>query len=152
MFKGKPRFSNLNGYLLDWLTVDVKTNQVYAVKNGGVYLLDSGYTDESTLGKELAALLKSKAYQPGSLVAWNRMELIHNTGGMWYILDVYIDGVLKSSSPFKSNTRTVTNFRDFGPASGYSFQFRITGSYTQIGRNLLAYQDLPWRKMNLKSG
>jgi hypothetical protein len=133
LLKGKPRFSNLNAYLLDWLAVDVKTNRVYAVKNGGVYLLDSGYVDASTLGGELSALLKSKAYQPGSLVAWNRMELIHNTGGVWYILDVYIDGVLKSSSPFKSSARTVTNFRDFGPVSGYSFQFRITGNYTQAG-------------------
>ena len=133
LLKGKPRFANLNGFLLDWITVDVKTNQVYAIKDGEVYILDSGYTDESAPGKELLALLKSKAYQPGSLVAWNRMELIHNTGGVWYILDVYIDGTLKSSTPFRSSTRTVTNFRDFGPASGYSFQFRITGNYTQAG-------------------
>lgn len=133
LFKGKPRFSNLNAYLLDWLAVDVKTNQVYAIKNGSVYILDSGYTDESTLNKELSVLLKSKAYQPGSMLSWNRMEMVHNTGGVWYILDVYIDGVLKSSTPFKSTSRTITNFRDFGPVSGYSFQFMITGTYTQKG-------------------
>lgn len=133
LFKGKPRFSNLNSFLLDWLTVDVMSNVVYAVKNGGVYILDSGYTDESTPNKEIAALLKSKAYQPGGLVAWNRMEMIHNTGGSWFILDVYVDGVLISSSPFKSTTKTATNFRDFGPVTGYSFQFRITGTYTQKG-------------------
>ena len=89
--------------------------------------------DESSLGKELTVLLKSKAYQLGTVLSWNRMELVHNTGGTWYILDVYIDGVLKSSTPFKSTTKTVTNFRDFGPVSGYSFQFNITGTYTQKG-------------------
>ncbi len=133
LFRGKPRFTNLNNILFSWLEYDPKTDQVYGVKDGNVYIIDSGSTNEATNSKELYALLKSKFYSPGGIVSWTRLELTHNTGGIWYRLEVYIDDVFIASMPFISTTRTVTNFREFGPTSGFNFQFVITGDYITPG-------------------
>jgi hypothetical protein len=133
LFKGKPRFSNINNKLLESLSLDEITNKVYGVYSGSTYLIDSGTQDTSIPSGELTLLLKSKAYGVSSLTVWNRMELIHNTGGVWYILHIYIDNILRASMPFNSTSRTAQNFRDFGPCSGYTFQFMITGTTTQSG-------------------
>lgn len=131
LFRGKPRFTNLDDKLYTWLVYDRKLNAVYGVYNNNVYLIDRGSADESTSSRELTALLKSKVYRAENLVAWNRFEMSYNTGGIWYRLEVYIDGIFICSMPFMSTVRTKTNFRDFGPISGTDFQFIIKGNYTQ---------------------
>lgn len=131
LFRGKPRFTNLHDKLYTWLTYDRKTDTTYGIFGGVVYIIDSGSADESVSGKEINALLKSKVYRPGNQIAWNRLEMSHNTGGIWYRLEVYLDGVFKCSMPFRSTSRTKTDFRDFGPTSGTDFQFIIRGNYTQ---------------------
>lgn len=131
LFRGKPRFTNLDDKLYTWLLYDRKLNKTYGVYDGSIYLIDSGSADESTSSRELTALLKSKVYRAESLVAWHRMEMAYNTGGVWYRLEVYVDGVFICSMPFMSTVRTKTNFRDFGPISGTDFQFIIRGNYTQ---------------------
>ncbi len=133
LFRGKPRFSNINNIFFDWLEYDPKTDIVYAIKDGAVYILGSGSTNEAAPGKELLAYLKSRVYRPGGCISWSRMSIIHDTGGMWYRLEVYVDGRFICSMPFKSTSRTETHFRDFGPISGYDFQFVITGNYTTPG-------------------
>jgi hypothetical protein len=133
LFRGKPRFSNINDLKLEWLVHDDRTKQVYCIENGSVYILDSGYTNASIPGGELLAFVKSKVYQPGGNVSWNRVQFDHNTGGSWFRLLVYVDEVLKSVHPFRSTSRTKGNFQ-IGPRSGYGFQFVIVGDYRTLGK------------------
>ena len=136
MFRGKPRFSNANNMLFDWLYKDRVTESVYGVYNGSVYLLGIGYDNEAVPGKELEVLLVSRTFRPGGVCCWQRMEITHNTGGAWWRLEVYVDGRFVCSMPFKSNTR-IRDYFQFGPASGHDFQFMIKGNYTTFGEILL---------------
>lgn len=133
LFRGKPRFSNLNNLQLEWLFHDQKAKTTYCVESGNVYILDSGYTNAASLGLELYAYIKSKVYQPSGFVSWNRIQFDHNTGGNWFRLLVYIDDVLVVTHPFISTTRTKGNFQ-IGPFSGYGLQFVITGNYRTIAK------------------
>lgn len=132
LYRGKPRFTNLNNIQFDCLEYDPVIDKTYCILNGGVYILDSGYTNEAAVSTELYAYIKSRVYRPGPRVAWNRVGFYHNTGGIWYRLEVYVDNVLMNSFPFMSTTRTDGNFR-FGPFSGHDFQFVITGNYITLG-------------------
>jgi hypothetical protein len=132
LFRGKPRITNMNDILFDCLEYDEKTGTMYCVSNGGVYILDMGNTNEATIEKELYAFLKSRVYRRNGSTSWHRMSITHNTGGMWYRLEVYVDGKLIQSFPFISLSQTVGDFR-FGPTAGYDFQFVITGNYTTPG-------------------
>ncbi len=131
-YRGKPRFSNIVDSIFDWMLYDPIGDKMYIVKGGGVYILESGYTDVSTPGLEMYAYLKSRVYRPGNNVAWTRVELSHNTGGIWYRIEVYVDEKLVGTFPFKSTSRTVGVF-PFGPVSGHDFQFVITGNYNTLG-------------------
>jgi len=132
LYRGKPRFSNINNKLFDWFYFDAKNDKLYGVTSGGVYLVESGYIDASSPGQELQALLKSRAFRPGKPVVWNRMDFYHNTGGVWYRIDIYIDGALRGFQTFQSSSRTNTNFR-FGPWTGLEFQFVLTANYNAKG-------------------
>lgn len=133
LYRGKPRFSNLNNILFTCLTFDKISKTTYGIVDGAVYIADSGYTNEATPNKELLAYIKSKAYRPGNDVAWYRVGFSHNTGGTWYRLEIYVDDVLKGSYPFMSASRTEGDFR-FGPFSGHDFQFVITSNYKAFGK------------------
>ena len=139
LYRGKPRFANLNNIKFAWLHFDAKNDKLYGVYNGVVYLLDSGYINATEASTELSLYLKSKAYNTGKIVAWTRMDFSHNTGGIWYRLDIYVDGTWMGSHTFKSTARTYSDFR-FGPHSGLEFQFTITASY-----NVKGYVYLPMR-------
>lgn len=132
LYRGKLRLSNIIANTVDSMIYEPLGDKVYIVKDGGVYILESGYTDTSTPGLEMLAYLKSKVYRPGGKVAWTRIEFSYNTGGIWYILELYIDENLVFSFPFNSTIRTVGNF-PFGPVPGYDFQFIIGGSYNTLG-------------------
>jgi len=133
LYRGKPRFNNLNNLKLEWLTYDSKSGNTYCVESGNVYILDSGYINSASLGGELYAFIKSKKYQPGGDVSWSRIAFKHNTGGNYFRLLVYIDDILITSMPFMSTTLTKGDFR-FGPRSGSALQFVITGDYDVYGK------------------
>jgi len=133
LYRGQPRFSNLNDILFECLFYDKINNLVYGIYNGEVYIIDSGYVNSSEPSEELFAYLKSKVYRPGGCVAWTRVQFHHNTGGTWFRFEVYIDGELRNSFPFMSTSRTRANLR-FGPHSGYDFQFVITGDYKSFAK------------------
>ncbi len=129
LYKGTPRIAHINNLKHDWLLSDAIRDVVYAVHNGLVYILDSGSLDEShdySAHGEMLSYLKSRVYRQGSDVAWTRVSFPHNTNDQWFILEVYIDNILRASRPFKSTSRTVGEFR-FGPVSGRDFQFVIQG-------------------------
>ncbi len=136
LYRGTPRISYINNIFLTWIVVDKETDTVYGVKNGSVYILDSGNVDQSMsygANKELWTFLKSRTYRPGPVVTWTKMVFSHNTGGIWYQLKLYFDGVYYGSIPFTSTVRTKTTFNQFGPVSASDFQFEIEAYRTQPG-------------------
>jgi hypothetical protein len=133
LFRGKPRFGNLNNIFFSCLFYDKVNSVVYGIYNGEIYVIDSGYVDSSTANEELYAYLKSKVYRTDNCVSWTRLGFYHNTGGVWFRCEVYVDGALKNNFPFMSTTRTRADFR-FGPHSGYDFQFVITGNYKAFAK------------------
>lgn len=133
LYRGTPRFSNLNNLFFDCLFYDKVSGVTYGVYNKEIYIIDSGYHNNAIAGGELYALLKSKVYRPGGCVAWTRIGFYHDTGGAWFRCEIYVDGALKNSFPFMSTSRTRGDFR-FGPHSGYDFQFIITGNYKAFAK------------------
>ncbi len=136
LYRGTPRIACINDIFFPWIVVDKETDTVYCVKDGGVYILDSGSVDESMsygANKELHTFLKSRTYRPGPVVAWTKIVFSHNTGGEWHQLKLYFDGVHYVSLPFMSTTRTRTVFNQFGPVSASDFQFEIEAYRTQPG-------------------
>jgi hypothetical protein len=130
LLRGKPRITNLIDCVFECLEYDKKANAVYGVFNGGVWRVDSGTINASISGNELYCYLKSRSYRRGGKVSWHRMEMRHNTNGVWFRVEFYIDDRLVVSTPFRSTTQTLSGFT-FGPVSGYDFQFRILGNTTQ---------------------
>lgn len=132
LLRGKARITNLVNIAFDCLEHDKKANKVYGVINGAVYILDSGSINAAIPENEVYCYLKSRVYRRGGKVSWHRMEVLHNTGGVWFRLEIYLDDVLINSFPFTSTSKTRSSFT-FGPRSGYDFQFRIVGDTTQPG-------------------
>jgi len=136
LYRGQPRFNNLNDILVDRIFIEPRTLTPYVVLNGSVYILDSGYTNESIPGKELNAFLKSRTYRANSSLAWIEMSFGHNTGGDWFILKVYVNGSLVTHFPFRSTSRTREYFK-FGPCEGEEFYFTIESSYGYRNRGII---------------
>jgi hypothetical protein len=132
LYRGTARISNLNNYLFECLEYDRKTDKVYGVLNGWIYILDSGTTNEADPSKELYCYLKSRVYRRSGKTTWTSIELLHNTNNVWFRCEVYVDDTLISSFPFRSTKKTFNMFR-LGPKSGYDFQFRIIGDTTKAG-------------------
>lgn len=122
-FSGKPRIALRGQYKVDcFLYEEEKT---YAVINGTVYLFDSGYNAN---GEELWMQIRSKTFTLNKTVAWNHLSFQHNTGGNYFRVRVFIDGVDRGYKPFMSTTRTTEYFR-FGPLSGNGLQVQFEGYY-----------------------
>jgi len=120
---GKPRVAIRGQYKVDCFIYEEE--KVYAVIGGQVYLFDSGY---SANDDELWMQIRSKAFTINKEVAWNYLSFQHNTGGNYFRVRVFIDGVDRGFKPFMSTTRTTEYFR-FGPLSGNSLQVQFEGNY-----------------------
>jgi hypothetical protein len=133
LYNGKPRFTNINNVLFNQLSFDPLTDNVYCLYGKEIGILDSGTKNEFIPGGLLYAYLKSRTYQPGNVVGWTCVAFRHNTGGVWYRLNLWVEGTLAAMFPFKSNAVTEQYFR-FGPYSGYDFYFEIVGDYDVPGQ------------------
>ena len=133
LFRGKARVAHAYNISFDCMLVDPLSGQVYGLYDGVLYLLNKGRENVAMPGNELKLYIKSRTYRVESPAVWQRMEVTHNTGGVWYRLETYIDDRFNISIPFKSTTRTKQYFK-IGPVSGHDFHFEIKGDSTVAGK------------------
>lgn len=128
-FAGQARISIHGQHEIDCLLY--RDKKTYAIIDSSLYLFDSGY---SANGGEMWMQIRSKAFDIDKEAVWQYIAFSHNTGGNYFRVRIFIDGVDRGFQSFMSTTRTEEYFM-FGPVKGNSLQVQFEGDYRDLGED-----------------